>query len=454
MGLFDLLNIARDGVTAQQAALTTTGSNISNVSTPGYTRRTAVLTTNISGGGVTYAATQRTFDRFAYAHVVDEQGKFSAADTRSSALADIETAIAPPSGTIGDQSTELVKSFDALSANPIDPTLRADVLAKTTALSNAVASTYQALQGQSQNLLGQAQDTVTNLNQSLKQIADLNEQIATAQGLGGDSSDLRDQRDLAIKNVGEQIGAKSIEDSSGSVTLYAAGSVLVEGNHASSISMDLDPATSKMRFYATNATKTDITSRVDTGTLGGLIEGRDVDLAKTIDSVNSYAYDVSNAFNAVHMTGYGSDGTTGRPLFAVPTSQNTAAESMALDPGMVGHPEFVAASASASDLPGGNDVMLQLAQLSDTQSFGGQTLTDRFANMATDVGFRKNSADAETSLRTDTLAVAQQVSDSSNGVSIDEEMVNLTQYQRAFQASTKVLQTADQLLQNLMDALT
>ena len=60
------------------------------------------------------------------------------------------------------------------------------------------------------------------------------------------------------------------------------------------------------------------------------------------------------------------------------------------------------------------------------------------------------NADNEQTLRTDTLASAESVNDSASGVSLDDEMVNLTQYQRAFEASSKVMQTANSLFDNLM----
>lgn len=451
MGLFGLLGIARDGIAAQSAALTTTGQNVANASTPGYARRTALLETTIGSGSVRYARTERSFDRFTFSHVVDQQGLHGAASARSDALTEIETAMAPPTGTIGDQAIALVRSFSALSGFPTDPSLRADVLAKAENFATTIKSTHDALASTSENLLGRAGDIVTDLNSHLTRIADLNQQIATAVGAGADAGSLRDQRDNAIREVGERIGARAIEDETGRVTLFAAGAVLVEGDHASPLSMDLDPA-GKMRFYATGAARTEITSRVDTGTLGGLREARDVDLDKTLSNLDSYAFDVANAFNAVHATGFGLDGSTGQPLFDVSATQTGAATSIGLSSGLVGHPELVGAAGATSDLPGGNAVALQLANLADTPAFGGQPLADRFASMATDIGFRKTNADAELTLRTDTLSVAETLESSANGVSIDEEMVNLTQYQRAFEASTRVLRVADELLSHLMES--
>ncbi|MBX3228857.1 MAG: flagellar hook-associated protein FlgK [Labilithrix sp.] len=455
MSLFGLMGTARSGITAASAALQTTGNNVANVATPGYARRTAVLETATAGGGVRYAQTVRTVDRFAQAHVVDQKAKQGAARARSDALAELEATIAPPDGSFGDKALALVKAFNALTAFPIDPALRADVLAKTENLAAALRSTAASINAQSESLLGRAGDVTVEVNANLKRIADLNKQIAIAQASGGDAGALRDQRDQVINGVGERLGAKAIEDENGQVTLFAAGAVLVSGNDASQLSIDLDPSTGAMRFYAQpkGGTKQEITARVDTGTLGGLREARDTDLAKTMANLDSYAFDVANAFNAVHEKGVGLDGAGDRALFAVSGAEKGAAASLSLNPDLAGHPERIGASDAAGNLPGGNVVALELAGLSDTHAFGGATLPDRYAAMATDIGFRKAGADAEVQLRTDTLAVAQALSDSANGVSLDEEMVNLTQYQRAFEAASRVMRTADELLQTLLNAI-
>ena len=454
MGLFGLLGTAREGLAATTAALQTTGSNVANVATPGYARRTVVLETTQAGGGVRYAQTARTVDRFAQGHVVDEKGKQGAAQARSDALSEVENAIAPPTGSFGDKAIELVKSFNALAAFPIDPSLRADVVAKTDDFAATVKSTAASLQSQAQDLLGRAGDTLTEVNANLKRIADLNKQISIAQSAGGDAAALKDQRDQVISSVGQRLGAKTIEDQSGAVTLFAAGAVLVAGNDASQLSLDLDPSSGAMRFYATpnGGQKNEITSRVETGTLGGIREARDTDLAKTQANLDQYAYDVANAFNAVHQTGVGLDGTGDRAMFDVAATVKGAAATLSMNSDLAGHPERIAASDAAGNLPGGNKIALQLANIADKQVFGNQTLSDRFAALATDIGFRKQGADSELSLRTDTLAVAQSLSDSANGVSLDEEMVNLTQYQRAFEASSRVMKTADELMQTLLNS--
>ena len=448
MSLSGLLNIARSGMMAQSGALSITGQNVTNATTPGYTKRVASMDAQI-GGGVVFNGEIRTFDKFAYAHVVDQSGRLASASARANALARIEAIIAPPSQTIGDRSTALMTSFTTLTAYPTDPAVRTDVLAKADDLATTVATAALSLSETSKEILQQAQGVVTEINDRLGHVADLNTKIAEAKAQGSDASALRDQRDQWVREIGDRVGVRAVEDPQGRVTLFGAGAVLVEGSQTSPMSLDLDTA-GKLRVTVSGASTIDITSRVDSGTLGGLREARDVDLAKARSGLDAFAFDVANKINAVHAGGFGLDGGTGRPLFAVSATQAGAAASMALDPNMRDRPDRVGAGGSASELPGGNGAAMQLAQLSDTDSFGGTTLANRFAALAGDVGARKASAEAEKTMRQDTLSLAQTMSDSASGVSLDEEMVDMSKYQRAFEASSKVLRTADELLANFL----
>jgi len=452
MGLFGVLGIVRDGLNAQSGALTLTSQNVANVNTPGYVKRSAHFETAEQGGSVRFTSAARHFDRFVFGHTVMEQSKKAAAEARAGALGEMEAAIAPDTGSIGDLATLFARAWNALAAAPTEPSQRQDVLGKAQNLVNGVQATATSLESQSETLLGRAHAEVRALNDRLKAIGDLNQQIATADGSGLDASALRDQRDVAVRDVASRIGARALEDGSGRLTLFAAGVVLVEGNSSVTLSMDLD-GNGAMRFFSTGATRTEITSRIDTGSLGGVREARDGDLAKLKADLDAYAFDVANAYNLVHQTGFGADGQTGRPLFEIPSGMAGAAKRMAVDLTMVDHPERLATSQSAADLPGGNTVARAMADLADKPVFGGAPLVDRFAEMATETGFRKASADAELELRTDTFTAAETLFDSAHGVSVDEEMVDLTRYQRAFEASSKLLRTVDELLRSLMEAV-
>ncbi len=448
MSLSGLLDIARSGLLSQSGALGITGQNVTNATTAGYTKRVASLTPQV-GGGVTFNGEIRSFDRFAYAHVVQQTGLQSAASARANALAGIEAIMAPTTGTIGDRATALMGSLTTLTAYPLDTAVRSDVLSKVGDLSTTISNASRALSDASKELFQQSQGVVSDLNDRLTHIADLNGKIAEAQALGSDASNLRDQRDVYVKDVSERVGARAIEDAQGRVTLFGAGAVLVEGNRTNPLTLDLDPG-GKMRITVKGASNIDVTARVDSGTLGGLREARDVDLAASQTGLDAYAFDVANTLNAAHAAGFGRDGVDGRPLFAVSATKAGAASTLAIDPGMVGHPELVAAAGSVAELPGGNSGALAMAALAESDSFGGTTITNRFANLASDVGARKLNAESEKSLRDDTLSLATTMSQSTSGVSLDEEMIDMSKYQRAFEAASKVLQTANELLDNFL----
>ena len=456
--LTGLLNIASAGLAAQTAALDATGQNVSNASTPGYSRVTANLETTRTGdafsGSVQVNGVTRAFDQFTFGNLVSEQGKGGAASARSSALTDTQSIVSPNGSTLADDVNAFFTSTTTLQGSPSDPSARAGVLAAATQVAQTFATTASALTAQRASLLGQAEGAATTLNTQLAQIAKLNGQIATAVAGGNQPTDLEDQRDSLVSTVSTAIGAQEIQGPNGSITLLSSGTALVSGSAAATIGVSLDASQNlKITAVREGGTPLDITSNVTSGTLGGLREARDTDIPDAQAQLDAFASDFATSVNAVHAAGYGLDGVTGRDLFVPPATVAGAAAAMAVDPSVAGNPSAIAASSSAGGVPGNDDVAVQLGALATTNLAGGATPTGTYANLAASVGNAKSSADSETSLRTETVRQATTLNSSVSSVNIDDEMTNLTAFQRAYEASSKVLQTADSLLQGLMENL-
>jgi flagellar hook-associated protein 1 FlgK len=196
-----------------------------------------------------------------------------------------------------------------------------------------------------------------------------------------------------------------------------------------------------------------ITANTNNGTLGGIRETRDTDLAGFSSQLDQFAYNLATTVNSVQSSGYGLDGVTGRNLFSQPTSVAGAAAAFSVDPQMVGNPQYIAASSTAAGLPSGNDVAIQLSQLATQPMNGGPPPAQAFGVIAANVGAAASAASAESQTRTDTVTQAQNLNDSSSGVSLDEEMTNMTAFQNAYAASAKVLQTVESLLNDLMEII-
>ena len=457
--LFALLGTMQQGLAAQQAGIDVAGQNVANVNTPGYVKRNVVLESQAvlpgDDGGVDVASVQRAYSSFTYGQVLVSQGGKSAADARSAALAEGQAVVAPSGGGgVSDSMNAFFSSLQALSASPSDPSARSAVLASATQLATSFSTTANGLSQLQTSLYSQAQGTVNDLNQTLAQIAQLNGQIAQAQGQGDNAPDLRDQRDNLVSQVAGQIGARVVPDASGGVTLFAAGTVLVSADHASSLGVSLD-SSGALKFVVNRpgGAPLDVTQGVTDGTLGGLREARDVDIAATASQLDQLAYNFENSVNSVHAAGYGLDGVTGRPLFAPPASVAGAAATMTVDPSVAGQPDHVAAAATAADVPGGNDVAVQLAQLANQPLGAGGPPAQQIATIGAQLGSAKSSADTDAATRADMLTQAQNMNSSASGVSINEEMVNLTKFQQGFEAATRVLQVTDQLLGDFMTTM-
>jgi flagellar hook-associated protein 1 FlgK len=453
--LSDVLNIASDGLSAQTAGMAATGQNVANVNTPGYSRVSANIESTQTGdtfaGSVQVSGVVRSYDQFTFGNLLTQQGMGGAADARSEALNTAQATVAPSSGgTIADSVNSFFSSLTTLESSPSDTSAREGVLQSAQNLAQTISTTAAGLTSQRSALLQQAQGVATSLNGELQQIATLNGQIAQATAQGSQPTDLQDQRDSLISQVSGQIGGQVVEEPSG-ITLLAAGTALVTGTQASTVSVGLDTS-GNLQILASQSggASMDITSNTNSGSLGGIREARDTDIPSFSGQLDQFAYNLATSVNAVQSSGYGLDGATGRNLFTQPTTVAGAAAAFAVDPTVAGQPQMIAASSTAAGVPGGNDVAVQLASLATQPLGGGEPPAQAFGAIASSVGDATSAASSDSQLRDDTVTQAQDLNSSSSGVSLNEEMTNMTQFQNAYDASAKVLQTAESLLSDLM----
>ena len=450
--LFSVLAVARDGVMAQTAALDITGQNVAGANTPGYVKRTPVLEST-AGGGVTMSGTSRSFDRFTYAQLIDQSGRLSSATARATAMSDVEALVTPGADHLGDRADALFNALHELTVHPSDRAVRSAVLSSAQWLASGFSETANGLDAFRSELATRAHDVATEVNQRLTGIATLDKGIIESKGRGEDASDLIDRRDQMVREVADRVGARVVESASGGITLFAAGTVLYEGGRAAQLDVSLDASGALLVQANRGGNVMDITSGIQTGTLAGVKQSRDVDIAGLQTSLDKFAKDIGDTINAIHVTGVALDGSTGRNLFASSATVKGAAHAMALDPAMDGHPELIGAAGNATDLPGGNDVAAKLADLGRNPINGGATVSERYAAIASTVGELRTTTDSEEAMRQDTVATASALRESASGVSTDEEMIHLQQYQRAFEASTRVLSTINTLFDSVMSIL-
>jgi flagellar hook-associated protein 1 FlgK len=288
-------------------------------------------------------------------------------------------------------------------------------------------------------------------------VAKLNQEIAYARMNGRDAAGLVDQRNKVLLGLSDLINIRVMTGDNGTVTVQAGGTTLIEGSMTRSLSVGLD-TDGNLTFLAqrtgTTETPGDITSSLTGGSLAAIKQARDGDLAEVAVKFDNFVYDVAAALNAQHAAGIAQDGGSGYNLFDLPATSSNAGQLITLSADVVGQPERVAAATNASSLPGDSSNAVFLAGLANSKIVGGtRTPADAYGDIVGDVGTRRAASKSDLDLRQSVLQQATTARESVSGVSLDEEMVNLTKYQQAYQANSKMLTVVNGLLQELMQAV-
>ena len=465
--IFSGLDIARSALMANQTAIEVTGHNIANVNTAGYSRQTVTLTARRAyaadtsmnpgaaqlGTGVDVTAVTSVRDRFLEAQLLRISGQASDRDQYSSILDRVQTALSETGGGgLSSSLTAFFNAFQSLAQDPARSDLRTSVLQTADALAREFQSLDKDLERIRTDAHAQVGTLVDQANSVAEQIAHLNVQIGGALALGQHPNDLEDQRQELVKQLSELLGAQAHDEldihgkPTGSVTVECGGWTLVSGPSAVPIPSDFTSSVSHP--YLTDG----ITAVfAPGGQIGGLTKA-----AGSIDayrqSLNDIASTLIQRVNTQHAAGYGLDGITGRAFFT-----GTGANDIALAPEVANNTDALAAAslpgAGNTVAPGNGDNARAIAAIANQAAIGADTLGSAYARLVTRVGVDARTSQTESaslaSERQQVLTMRNAVS----GVSLDEEMTNMMQYQRSYQSAARLLSTIDSMVQTLLSAV-
>jgi len=551
--IYDIFDIGKLGIRAQQAAIQVTAHNISNVNTEGYTRQEVVFqeTTPLDGSpgqlgtGVDVAAIQRKYDRFVEGQIIDSRKSYGSLNMQRTAISKVENLFNDSEGNgINQLLNNFFKAMQDLSANPSGTPERVALLSNAHALTDAINNTYSNLLQLQKDMDKQISHTVDDINTLTSQIADLNEKISQAENVGQNANDYRDMRARLLNALAEKIDIQFFEDDTGQVTVIGAGiALLVERNNSYNLGVENNPDNSgyyNIVYNPGGSNGTDLTGRISGGSLEGLILIRDSTTVDIIDKLDRISAALANEINQVHRSGYGLDGSTGVNLFspsfevgdevsvvglstnngtgdvnvtiADPSqltyhnyeltfsggnytitnkTTNTSQSGTYTDPTVinfeglsinisgihangdkytisahkdaaknigvsiaVGSSDKIAAATTMVDNRGDNRNALAMAQLQDKLSIDGtSTFNAYYASMVGEIGARSRYVTQSSAFQEFSLKQLENMRESVSGVSLDEEMANLIKFQRAFEASARLITISDELLQTLLGLL-
>lgn len=459
MGINRLLDIGKSALFATQQAISVAGHNIANVHTPGYSRQQVTLAENRPengspgqiGTGVHAESIRRSFDSFVEGQLLASRERLGEFTASRNALARLEPLFGDTNNIgIGAGLNEFFGVLQDVATNPNDLSARTVFLSKATALASRFNQSAADLIAAQEFIDRQVGQTVTDVNRLTSQIADLNAKIASAESSGQQANDLRDQRGVALAGLGELIEVSSIEDATGQLTVFAGrGHVLVDKERVFQLVAVPDLGNNGLldvHYDAGAGSTTNLTSVIQSGRLKGLLDVRDQTIPSLRTSLDTLASEVVTQVNQQHRLGFGLDGSTNQDFF-VPTGTTASTIAVAL-----ANVRQIAASSTAAGVPGNNANALALAGLRSTDfaALGNVTLQEYYSTIAGDFGSAAQGV--EGNLLAQQIVHDQLTSQraSVSGVSMDEELANLLQYQRSFEAASRMIVVADEMFQTIL----
>lgn len=470
LGLFATLNLGAQAMDAQQTAVQVTGQNLANVDNPAYSRQRvnletapAVQTTiGPEGTGVEVANIQQMRDSFLDAQVTSESSVGGYWTSQQSALEQAQTQLgefldqsssslsgSSSSGTAASAqslSTQLDGLFNAFSAVATDPTSiaqRQGLVNQAQSLTSGFNQASTQLSSLNDNLNQSLGSSVTQANQLMSQIANLNGAIVQAESDGGNANDLRDTRQQALEQLANLTNIDTSTDSQGQVDISIGGSQLVSGKNVVDTLQTYDPGNGQLQIRtATGGADLTLTG----GTIQGTIDARDGALQTLRSGLDNLASALITQVNNTYSAGYDLNGNTGADFFT-----GTDAATIGVNATLQNDPSAVQASAAAN-APADNTVALALANLGQQTigSLNNETFSDNYAAQVASLGNSLSTANTQVADYNSVNTMLLNQRDSVSGVSLDEEMTNLISYQQAYVASARIVSTVDQMLQTLV----
>jgi len=451
-----ILQTGRSAIMAQQAAIANASANTANAETVGYSRRDVTFTALPGQSGVGIGAILRRTAPLLEQRLVLQRGRLGAHEAKAEGLATVERMFAEAEHGLGARLDALFGSLRTLAASPADSQFRSDVLARGQDLAEAFASAAGGIDRERTQADAALVQDVARASELVGAIAQQNARVMASSPGTPDHASHLDQRALLVDELAQLCEITTIAEGDGSLTvLLAGGPGLVQGDSAASLRTSYDPMIGglhRVELVDVSGVALDVTTSLRGGLVGGRLELRDETLVENADRLDRLAYDLATTMNAQHQAGFGTDGISGRVFFAQPAQAAGAARALALAPGLADNPAWLAAASSAATATGGNDNVLALAGLADQRlANGGQsTFVGELAGMIGDLG-RAARSEAD-GVATTELALEQTraLHQSSTGVSIDEELIDITRFERAYQAGARIVQTVDRMYETLL----
>ncbi|MBK3735610.1 flagellar hook-associated protein FlgK [Azospirillum brasilense] len=457
MSLQLALSAALSGLRATQQQAALVSHNITNATTAGFVRKDLAVSTAISGGrgqGVRVDGVLRSVDEFLIRDARFEQSRYSAQETRASALADYATALGQPQDerSVSTALAKLQQSFSQLRNQADNEAARTAVVDSAESLVRRLHDTAAAAITVQNDAKARLRSSVDEVNRSLVRIGELNSAIATQKAKGAETGDLMDERDRLLDQVSNEIGIRTHTRETGEV-------VVMTRNGQTLLDRELPAGAQPLQFIdgdllaGGKIISGNPDQDIQSGRIMGYVQTAHQDMPRALAQLDELAAGIIQQFEAAESE----PGTTG--LFVMAPGSGGPASRIAVNGDIRSNPWKVQSGVRAgAPLAPGDTTQIDrfLNAFSVTRSFGDPdlpstaTLGDYATGMvSTQQGYR-TTAESEMKTRKISADALQSARLNRDGVNVDDEMQKLLLIEQSYGASAQVLQAAGRMLDTLL----
>ncbi|MGG7054080.1 flagellar hook-associated protein FlgK [Nitrosomonas sp. ANs5] len=325
-------NIGISGLRSAQSGLLTASHNISNANTPGYNRQQIVQNTNnplprssgFVGQGVQVTTVQRIYSQFLTSQALQVQTQSSQLSSYYNEIKQIDNLLADTSSGLSPAMQNFFSAAQDVATNPTSIPSRQALLSHAQILVGRLQEMDQHFSEMRDGVNKQLTSNVEEINVLATQIAKLNINIQTAEGVAGGqpANDLRDQRDLLLRELSQFIKVDVVRQDNGHYNVFVgSGQALVVGDRTMTLKTVVAPDDAQRLTVALDMGNKTILlpeHQLQGGSLGGLFAFREETLDTTQNTLGLIALGLAQTFNDQHRLGQDLHGFLGGDFFHIP----------------------------------------------------------------------------------------------------------------------------------------
>lgn len=323
------IEIGKRSLMAHSTQIQTAGHNISNADTEGYSRQRVIVKSfepiyrpdleramvpGQIGQGCDVESINRIKDELLESRIVEQKNVESYWETRDKYYSMIESVYNEPNDvSVRTNMDKFWQGWQELSTYPESDAARLAVVVRGQTLTNSIQQQYKSLRGIGDQINGDIEAVVKQVNDLSRQIASVNGEIIRSKGLGDNPNDLMDRRDLLVEKLSSLINVTVTQKDPDEFMVHTDGQIIVQGSLARQIETVGQLDNNGYGKLMWSDTKLD--AEFHGGTLGALVELRDKDIRTEIQSLNTMALNFADLVNDVHRNAIGKNNTTGLDFF-------------------------------------------------------------------------------------------------------------------------------------------